>query len=206
MKAELTLWILPTLGVLSLATAGILHFVLPRERLLGELTARCAELEQKAQELQAMAVPSQDEGADLLPLRSHLGEVIRVVEATARGAGIDGITMATGDDTTQHDAAPAAVTRVGDPAPGSGTGHGAETAGAAKVPEPKLLRCRIQARSGFMPVVRFLGMLEGGTPLMRVKALEILPTQDGVQASFVLESFWYPKPNSPAAAAAAPVR
>lgn len=205
MKAELSLWIVPTLGVLSLATAGVLRLVLPRERQLGELLAHCAQLDQRSHELRATTAPSQDEDADLLPLHLTLGEVVHEVQERARLAGITGITLSSDDGVPAPGDAPATGPRGAPAALPPAAGSAPQPAGADKVPEPKSLRCRIQARAGFLQIVRFLGSLEAGAPLMRVKALEVVPTEDGVQANFVLESFWYPRP-SDQEIAATPVR
>jgi len=208
MRSSILNLILPALAGLSLGTAGILHFTLPQDRLLSELAARSVRLDEQASVMRAAPRPSPDEGSDLLPRRLSFGELISVIETKARASGLESISLASGGDEADRSpgsaAGAATTTHVGPTGSTPSASEGASSgAGAA---QPKAFACRIQARGGFEQFVHFLGQIELAAPLMRVRALEITPAEEGIEASVALEAYWYPGKAKTEASPATPGR
>ena len=189
--------LLPALAVASVGVATLLHFKMPRASTIEALGHKVAALQAQIALVSATPIPAQDDHQEQLPKRLCLGEVVQVIEARARRAGIQSLSIAT----EAKQSAPAPVHTSGGPSMAP-PGSTAKDAAPVELVDAEKLECKLETRSGFQELVRLLGMLESGSPLMRVRDLRIKPDGEGVRAEIALVTFWYPGRKDQAAPAA----
>ncbi len=171
-------WLLPAAGVLVLG-AGLLRKFGPAQLKGGRaLAAEIAVLEARIAELERQPVVSRDTLEDLLPPRLRLSEVLAKVRAAATRAGLDSLSFATSTE------APAPA------APGGAAPRDDELRKRAKA-----LRSTVELSGDFESVVRFLGMLERGSPLITVDRFSFRPGPEGIEGSVDLSAWWCPRPS-----------
>ncbi|GEM_PF-4008144 len=166
--------VLPVLG-LVLFIGGLLFRSYMKEKSgVPALKAEIRELTRRIRlEKEAPPVAS-DENADLLPTSLSLSRLLSKVQTAAAEADLDSVSFDTRDSEAVS------------PTPG-GIGAGAKAEIRARA-----LLCEVELAGSFASVIKFLGLLETGSPLITIQSLALRPKKGKVGGTVVLVGWWYP--------------